>query len=87
MADAPFDLTRKFVWVNGTLPNGLVEFEFAVGDTDVSVELVMPQAAFEEFCRANAVTLIDPPAAKAEAGSSAAEFQWNLHQATHQRFR
>ena len=53
MASATFDITRKFVRVMGTLPNGMVEFEFAVGDPDVCAELVMPKAAFEAFCAAD----------------------------------
>ena len=88
MASSNFDITRKFVRVMRTLPNGLIEFEFAVGDPDVAVELVMPKAAFEEFCAANQVELLT--AAKAvplDADAADADFQWNLHQATHQRFR
>lgn len=88
MADSIFDITRKFVRVMRTLPNGLVEFEFAVGDPDVAVELVMPKAAFDEFCAANRVELVS--AAKAgpvDADAADADFHWNLHQATHQRFR
>lgn len=87
-AVAEFDITRKFVRVMRTLPNGLVEFEFAVGDPDVAAELVMPRAAFEEFCQANRVELLSgdkPQPADSEAAD--ADFNWNLHQATHQRFR
>ncbi len=83
MADGSFDITRKFVRVMRTLPNGLIEFEFAVGDPDVAAELVMPKAAFDEFCQANQVELLTD--AKPEPAD--ADFQWNLHQATHQRFR
>ncbi len=88
MAAGNFDITRKFVRVMRTLPNGLIEFEFAVGDPDVAAELVMPKAAFDEFCAANGVELLTgdkPPPADAEAAD--ADFNWNLHQATHQRFR
>ena len=34
MAEGNFDITRKFVRVMRTLPNGLIEFEFAVGDPE-----------------------------------------------------
>lgn len=88
MADGNFDITRKFVRVMRTLPNGLIEFEFAVGDPDVAVELVMPKAAFDEFCANNRVELIsDAKAGPADADAADADFHWNLHQATHQRFR
>lgn len=88
MAEGKFDITRKFVRVLRKLPNGLVEFEFAVGDPDVAAELIMPVAAFEEFCRTNQVELL-PSERSAEVDPQAAEadFHWNLHQATHQRFR
>ena len=58
MTQDTFDTTRKFVRVIGTLPNGLIEFEFAIGDPEVSAELVMPKAAFDEFCRVNQVIRI-----------------------------
>ena len=87
-AGGQFDITRKFVRVMRTLPNGLIEFEFAVGDPDVAAELVMPKAAFDEFCMANRVELLtDAKSEPADADASDADFNWNLHQATHQRFR
>lgn len=87
-AEGKFDITRKFVRVMRTLPNGLIEFEFAVGDPDVAAELVMPKAAFDEFCQANQVELLtDAKPEPADAEASDADFHWNLHQATHQRFR
>lgn len=83
-----FDVTRKFVRVMRTRPNGLVEFEFAIGDPDVAVELIMPAAAFEEFCADNSVERLS---ARSETpfdqDAADADFHWNLYQATHQRFR
>lgn len=88
MATGSFDITRKFVRVMRTRANGLIEFEFAVGDPDVAVELVMPKAAFDEFCANNQVELLrDAPAVAFDAEAADADFHWNLHQATHQRFR
>jgi phenol hydroxylase P0 protein len=88
MADSNFDITRKFVRVMRTLPNGLIEFEFAIGDPDVAAELVMPKAAFDEFCAANQVELLTTEkAAPLDADAADADFHWNLHQATHQRFK
>ncbi len=87
-AGGQFDITRKFVRVMRTLPNGLIEFEFAVGDPDVAAELVMPKAAFEEFCLANRVEMLaDAKPEPTDANAPDADFHWNLHQATHQRFR
>jgi phenol/toluene 2-monooxygenase (NADH) P0/A0 len=48
----------KFVRVIEERPNGLVVFEFSVGWPDLSAELVMPRAAFDEFCAANQVQRI-----------------------------
>ena len=88
MASSNFDITRKFVRVMRTLPNGLIEFEFAVGDPDVAAELVMPKAAFDEFCANNKVEFMTDVLAKpVDADAADADFNWNLHQATHQRFR
>lgn len=88
MAESAFDITRKFVRVMRTLPNGLIEFEFAIGDPDVAAELVMPKAAFEEFCARNRVEMLTPEkAAPFDVEAPDADFHWNLHQATHQRFR
>lgn len=60
MATGNFDITRKFVRVMRTLPNGLIEFEFAIGDPALCVELMLPESAFHEFCLANAVIVLDP---------------------------
>ena len=84
---ADFDRTRRFVRVINTLPNGLIEFEFAIGSVEVAVELIMPQAAFDEFCAANHVEPMSAAPGGAGATEAEADFHWNLHQATHQRFR
>ncbi len=58
--------SRKFVRVVQRYPNGLVRFDFAVGWPDLSCELVLPQAMFDDFCRHNAVEILTT--APAEAG-------------------
>lgn len=50
-----FDLHRKFVRVTGSPREGLVAFEFSIGGPELTVELLMPSAAFDEFCTANRV--------------------------------
>ncbi len=57
--DPPFDATRKFVRVIGARDNGLVAFEFSIGWPDLSVELVLPRAAFDEFCATHQVQPLD----------------------------
>lgn len=88
MVERVFDVTRKFVRVMRTLPNGLIEFEFAIGEPDVAVELMMPKEAFEEFCASNQVELLSATkSSPIDDDAPDADFHWNLHQATHQRFR
>ena len=43
--------------------DGFVEFTFSLGDPDTGVELILPVAAFAEFCTAQNATVI--PAASA----------------------
>ncbi len=85
MAKGRLDAARKFVCVQNTLPNGMIEFLFAIGEPDLCAELIMPKAAFDEFCANNNVTFLDHMASSGPG--DAADFDWNLHQATHQRFR
>jgi phenol hydroxylase P0 protein len=49
------DVSRKFVRVKEVRPNGLVIFDFSIGWPEMAAELVMPQAAFDEFCLSNQV--------------------------------
>lgn len=52
---AGFDPSKRFVRERDTRPDGFVEFDFAIGDPELSVELMLPRAAFDEFCRVNKV--------------------------------
>lgn len=56
----PFDATRKFVRVCAERADGFVEFEFAIGDPALCVELMLPADAFAAFCRDNEVVMLDP---------------------------
>ncbi|OWW20255.1 phenol hydroxylase subunit [Noviherbaspirillum denitrificans] len=85
MSSNTFDTARKFVRVIEKRDNGMVEFEFAIGEPELFVELLLPGHAFAEFCSANAVTVLD--GASPPNGAEASEWDWNLRQATHQRFK
>lgn len=51
------DDSRRWAKITGT--RGLfVEFDFTVGDPDLTVELIMPYQAFVEFCRDNNVSVL-----------------------------
>lgn len=44
------DVSRKFVRIKETRPDGLVCFEFSIGWPELSVDLMLPRPAFDEFC-------------------------------------
>jgi phenol hydroxylase P0 protein len=83
----PFDPAARFVRVIATRPNGMVEFEFAVGEPELFVEMLMPQAQFDEFCAAQGVVATPGPLPGAAEGSAEHEWDWSLHAAREQRFR
>ena len=47
---AAFDPSRRYVRILQARADGMVEFEFAVGEPHLFVEMIMPRAQFEEFC-------------------------------------
>lgn len=53
------DTSRRFVRVTEHRADGLVAFEFAIGWPELSVELLLPLAAFAEFCERNQVQRLD----------------------------
>ncbi len=50
-----FDRLTKYIRVRSEPDARFVEFDFAIGDPSLFVELVMPKGAFEAFCNANDV--------------------------------
>lgn len=56
-----FDAVRRYVRVCRHRPDGFIEFEFAIGEPELAVELMLPEQAFHEFCVANEVIVLDPP--------------------------
>jgi phenol hydroxylase P0 protein len=52
---APCDTTRRFVRLIEERADGMVAFEFAIGWPELAVELLLPTAAFAEFCAAHRV--------------------------------
>jgi phenol hydroxylase P0 protein len=61
------DAMQAHVRVLGTRLGRFVEFEFALGDGDLAVELILPTEAFEEFCRARSAIVSAPDAETADA--------------------
>ena len=53
-----FDVERRYVRFRELDDKGYVQFDFSIGDPELAVELVLPLTAYQEFCRANAVTYL-----------------------------
>lgn len=47
-----FDQQKRFVRIRKRA-RGFVEFDFAIGDPSIYIELILPEVAFEEFCKKN----------------------------------
>ena len=56
------DTSRKYVRVTEERADGLVAFEFSIGWPELAVELMLPRAAFDEFCATNQVIRLEPRA-------------------------
>lgn len=57
---ANFDVRQKFVRIRQVSNDGYVEFNFAIGDPALSVELVMLKHDFQSFCASNGVRHLSP---------------------------
>jgi phenol hydroxylase P0 protein len=85
-----FDTTKTFVQVVERRADGFVEFRFSIGDPALFVEMLLMEAAFEEFCALNGTTLLGSPAGRRGANGDEEgddEWAWTLRDATHQRFK
>lgn len=57
-AQNSFDALVKYVRVRSDANARFVEFDFAIGDPSLFVELILPKAAFASFCRTNQVVFM-----------------------------
>lgn len=71
------DVERKFIRVAEVRPDGFVAFDFAVGEPEIYVEMLLPADAFAAFCCEHAV--IDLGAAGPQSGGD--QFAWSLRNA------
>ncbi|MCW8865010.1 MAG: phenol hydroxylase subunit [Colwellia sp.] len=53
-----FQQMAKYVRVRSAENSRFVEFDFAISDPSLFVELVLPKKAFEQFCQANDVVFM-----------------------------
>ena len=57
-SEPQFDQLTKYVRVRSSGSSRFVEFDFAIGDPALFVELIMPRGAFDHFCKANNVVFM-----------------------------
>lgn len=81
-----FNPQLKFVRIVETHANGLIEFEFAVGEPELFVELLMAQAPFDEFCAMHGVVPTLGPLQPAQSIQEQ-EWDWSLRAAREQHLR
>jgi phenol/toluene 2-monooxygenase (NADH) P0/A0 len=60
-----FEDLPRYIRVRSKPSACFVEFDFAIGYPDLFVELVLPQAAFTQFCQQNHVLVMDQAMAQA----------------------
>ena len=77
-AKPAFDPTVRFVRLRRVRADGFVEFDFAIGEPDLLVELILPVVAFHEFCRANQVIRVAPVEGATTPGESLPDTNWGV---------
>jgi phenol hydroxylase P0 protein len=82
-----FDPELRYIRIVQRRADGLVAFEFAVGEPQLFVEMLMPQAQFEAFCAQQAVEPTEGALPEEPQDSEAHEWAWTLQAAREQRFR
>ncbi len=82
-----FDPSARWVRIVDDRADGMVEFEFAVGEPGLYVEMVMPRAQFEDFCTQQRVVPSHHTGSQAGPDSDDHPWEWNLHAARTRRLR
>ena len=77
---AELDVQKRFVRVCDKRDNGFVEFEFAIGEPEIFIEMILSEEAFQEFCEANQVIMLSN---EDSDGSPQSDWDWRLADATH----
>lgn len=67
------DELKKYIRITGDRNAKFVEFDFAINDPTLFVELVLPKDAFEKFCALHQVIEMD---ADQQAFNDAQENKW-----------
>ena len=82
-----FDPAKRYVRITTTRADGMVEFEFAVGEPQLFVEMLLPALEFAQFCRDQGVTPTEGALPEAASGSDEHEWYWSLRSARERHFR
>jgi len=80
------DTRRRWVRVTGARGDGFVEFDFAIGEPELCVEMILGTEAFAEFCTENQVEML-PPREPAAGIEESGDWDWRLADATQIRFK
>lgn len=86
-APASWDVCSRYVRIVQEHDSGLIEFEFAVGEPGLFVEMVMARPQFDDFCRMQGVEPTHGRLPEPEAESARAEWDWSLRDARERHFR
>lgn len=81
------DTSRRFVRQRGQRANGFIEFDFAIGEPEVFVELILGPDAFAEFCTTNQVEILPPAVPPTSQEVERSDWDWRLSDATKTRFK
>ncbi len=54
------EIHKKYVSVTGLQKNKFIEFDYAIADPLLYVELILPIEQFQEFCSKNEVIFLTP---------------------------
>lgn len=86
MVPANLDTRQRWVRVTGERAGGFIEFDFAIGEPDLCVEMILTPEAFAEFCAQNQVEML-PPRAPDAGTDEPNDWDWRLADATQTRFK
>lgn len=80
--NSSFDTTTTFVRVVQLRSDGFVELEFAIGEPEFFVEMILPREIFNDFCVTRNVTVLETQVSAPEPPK---DWEWRLRDAMHKR--
>lgn len=75
---AAIDQTTRYVRETGRVADRFVEFQFSIGDPTLYLEMILPEAAFHEFCAVQRAVRLTP---EQGAHVDADRLKWRENQA------